>query len=186
MRMGVLAIQGGFHAHLSMFGELDCEVVEIRQTDELNDLDALVLPGGESTVMARLLHKHNMWQAVADFAAHRPVMATCAGVILLQQMGVLNIEVVRNAYGRQLESRIQPLSLPWTDEKIEVMFIRAPLIKAIHDPAISTLVSLNGYPVAIVKDQILAMTFHPELSQDKRLHQYFIDEIVKHETRRQK
>lgn len=182
-RIGVLAIQGNFASHAQALGEARADAVEVRKPEELAGLDGLVLPGGESTTMLKFLEKRHFFQALKEFCAAHPVFATCAGTILLarevrnpaqRSLGLLDAVVERNAYGRQIDSTI--LSAPSTlgDEPLEMVFIRAPRIVE-TGPAVEVLARRDGFAVLVRQAHILAATFHPELSRDRRVHRLFVE-----------
>lgn len=177
MNIGVLALQGAYDAHQKKIQALGVDCMLVMNEPALAKVDALILPGGESTTMTYLLQKHELWLTLIRRVKEIPVLATCAGVILLQKMGALGIEVIRNGYGRQLESGIFPLKVKFDviEEEIEAFFIRAPIINAIHDQEIKVMSYHVSKPVLIKKNKILAATFHPELCQNLLIHKYFID-----------
>ena len=187
-RVGVLALQGDFEAHARMLERAGAEAVEVRTPSELAKVDGLVVPGGESTTMLKLLNETGLKQPLADFAAKKPVFGTCAGAILLakevsnpvqESLGVMDIAVERNAYGRQLDSRIvhvRPESAALTGEDLEAVFIRAPIIRRTGGDA-KVLARYNGDPVLVEQGRHLVATFHPELSSDDRVHRLFVGKI---------
>jgi len=193
MRCGVLALQGDWAAHAAVLDKLKVETVLVRTAAELETVDALVLPGGESTAMLRLMEPERL----AERIAHRvrnglPVLATCAGVILLAattkptqpSLALLDIEVERNAYGRQVHSRVAEVELtPALGEPavIEGVFIRAPRITRIG-PGVCVLGRLGSDPVLIRQGGIIAATFHPELTNDHRVHRLLVDEEAGHDS----
>ncbi|HET9074590.1 MAG TPA: pyridoxal 5'-phosphate synthase glutaminase subunit PdxT [Solirubrobacteraceae bacterium] len=177
LRVGVLALQGGFAAHeriLAGLGALPCAV---RTPNDLEGLDALVMPGGESTVMTLGVQREGLAQPLTDFAAHRPVLATCAGMIMLDRdhLGVLDVRAERNAFGRQLRSFEIDLDFP--DGPVHAVFIRAPWI-AEHGDGVKILASLDDHPVAIRSGAITALAFHPELSGESRFHTWLLDQAT--------
>ena len=183
-KVGVLALQGAFDAHLRALEQVGAHAVLVRTAAELNACDALVLPGGESTTMLKLLNEENLKEPLADFARHKPVLATCAGVILLagkvthpvqESLGILDLTVERNGYGRQIDSRIAPIQLP-DGAPFEAVFIRAPVIRS-TGPQVTTLASRDGHPVLVQQGHHLAATFHPELTEDRRIHQMFVGQL---------
>jgi 5'-phosphate synthase pdxT subunit len=191
MRCGVLALQGDWAAHAAVLNNLGVETVLVRTAAEFETVDALVLPGGESTAMLRLMEPDGL----AEKIAHRvrnglPVLATCAGVILLAtatkppqpSLAVLDVEVERNAYGRQVHSRVAAVEL--TDvlgepAMIESVFIRAPRITRLG-PDVKVLGRLGSDPVLVRQGGIIAATFHPELTDDHRIHRLLVDEEAGH------
>ncbi len=184
--IGVLALQGAFDVHAKRLTELGATATLVRRPDQLAQLDALVLPGGESTTFLKNLERDGFYGLLNDFVHTKPVFGTCAGCILLakdvlnppqRSFGALDITVERNAYGRQNDSAIltEPTSLP--GGPLEMVYIRAPRIACLG-PGIETLATRNGDPTLIRHGRILAATFHPELTADTRIHQLFLD-IVK-------
>ena len=186
--VGVLALQGDFEAHARMLERAGAEAVEVRTPAELANVDGLVVPGGESTTMLKLLNETGLKQPLADFAAKKPIFGTCAGAILLakevsnpvqESLGLMDITVERNAYGRQLDSRIVRVR-PETDalagEDLEAVFIRAPIIRRTGGDA-KVLACYNGDPVLVEQGRHLVATFHPELSSDDRVHRLFVGKI---------
>ena len=172
-RVGILAVQGGYHAHQSVMQGLNIDCILVRNAQELYDIDGLILPGGESTTMQRLLTKHNLWAILAQKIQEVPVLATCAGIILLQKLGQLDIELQRNGYGSQLNSTITAISV--TDIGLmDAWFIRAPIITKLNDQQIQILARYKDTPVMLKKNHIVAATFHPELSGNNAIHQYFL------------
>jgi 5'-phosphate synthase pdxT subunit len=186
VHIGVLALQGAFDVHAKRLTELGASAHLIRKPDELTNLDGLVLPGGESTTFLKHLERAGFYDVLDAFVRARPVFGTCAGCILLakdvtnppqRSFGVLDIAVERNAYGRQNDSLIlnAPTTLP--GGPMEMVFIRAPRISRIP-PAIEVLARRDDDPVLIRSGRILAATFHPELSEDRRVHQLFLDIVL--------
>lgn len=186
-RIGVLAIQGDYAAHAEALSEAGADPVEIRNPEELNGLDGLVLPGGESTTILKFLERRKFFDALRQFASNQPVFGTCAGAILLarevrhpaqRSLGALDAVVERNAYGRQIDSSIltAPSELP--GEPLEMVFIRAPRIVE-AGPQVEVLAQRDGFPVLVRQGGLMAATFHPELSQDRRVHRLFVDTVRK-------
>jgi len=184
-RIGVLAIQGDYAAHAEALGDCGAEPVEIRNPDELEGLDGLVLPGGESTTMLKFLERRNFFDSLKEFAERRPIFGTCAGCILLakevrhpgqRSLGALDAVVERNAYGRQIDSSIltAPTSLP--GDPLEMVFIRAPRIVQ-TGPDVEVLATRDGFPVLVRQGKLMAATFHPELSSDRRVHLLFVQGV---------
>lgn len=185
MKIGVLALQGAFIEHEKMLKSLGVEAVEVRLPPQLDDLDGLIIPGGESTTIGKLATEFGLIEPLRQFAQTRPTWGTCAGMIFLANdigidrqpiLGVMNITVNRNAFGRQIDSfeanlRIQPLG----DEPFHAVFIRAPLVTEVG-AGVQVLAQLpDGGIVAVQQDHLLATAFHPELTGDSRLHQYFLN-----------
>lgn len=180
MKIGVLALQGDFDAHRRRLQELGAEVVLVKKPEQLDEIDALVIPGGESTTFLKLLGEAG-FEKLKQFVRLKPTFGTCAGAILLARevenprqagLGALDIAIRRNAYGRQLDSSIREGRLG--DSPIEMVFIRAPKIERIG-PAVEILATEGESPVAVREGKTMAATFHPELSPDTRVHQAFLD-----------
>jgi len=178
MKIGVLAVQGNFREHVSMLRRLGADPVEIRKPEQLEDLDGLVIPGGESTAIARLVRLYGLEDAICAF--ERPVFGTCAGMILLDRrhLGLLDFEVSRNAYGRQVASFEADLDLIGEDEPLRGIFIRAPRV-AEAGPEVEVLAELDGEPVLLRQGRVLVAAFHPELTNDTRVHERFLDLVRK-------
>jgi 5'-phosphate synthase pdxT subunit len=183
LRIGVLAVQGNFREHASMLRRLGPEVVEVRKPEELDDLDGLVIPGGESTAIARLVRLYGLEEAIRGF--ERPVFGTCAGMILLDRrhLGLLDLEVSRNAYGRQVASFEADLELAGEDEPLRGIFIRAPRVNMGPEAVaeVEVLAELDGEPVLLRQGRVLVAAFHPELTEDTRVHERFLD-LVREES----
>ncbi len=187
MRIGVLAVQGAFIEHENMLEKLGVDCVELRQKEDLSGIDGIVLPGGESTVQGKLLHKLDMFEPIRDMISDGlPVLATCAGLILLAQkidnddtthLATLPVTVRRNAYGRQLASFT-------TDAQIKdigtypLIFIRAPYITDVNGDA-EILTVVDGNTVGVRYKNQIGLAFHPEMTEDTRVHEYFIDLVNK-------
>lgn len=163
MLIGVLAFQGGFKEHLDVLKRLKLEAIEIRSQEELNKVDGLIIPGGESTVISEFLKN----LIIPDI----PIFGTCAGCIILSKFGLIDVEVQRNAYGSQLDSFEIKL-----DNGVNAVFIRAPRIVEVGKN-VKILATLNNEPVLVKQGKILASTFHPELTEDLSVHKIFIDMI---------
>ena len=179
MRVGVLAVQGNFREHAAMLRHLGAEVVEVRKPEELDGLDGLVVPGGESTAIARLIDVYGLEGAIREF--ERPVFGTCAGLIMLdrEHLGLVDLTVRRNAYGRQVASFETDLALAGTDEPLRGVFIRAPRVEAVG-PDVEVLAEHDGEPVLVRQGRFLAATFHPELTDDTRVHELFLEAVREH------
>jgi pyridoxal 5'-phosphate synthase pdxT subunit len=187
--IGVLALQGAFDVHAKRLTELGASACLIRKPEELGLIDALVIPGGESTTFLKHLERAGFFTALDTFVRNKPVFGTCAGCILLAKevanptqpsFGVLDISVERNAYGRQNDSVILHAETTLPGGPMEMVFIRAPRISRIG-PSIEVFARRDGDPVLVRSGRILAATFHPELSEDRRVHQLFLD-IVRENT----
>jgi len=190
-KVGVLALQGDFAAHASALARAGAEPVLVRDAGEFSEIDGLVIPGGESTTMLKLLHYDNLLEPLTQFAREKPVFGTCAGAILLarqvsnpgqESLGMLDIDVERNGYGRQIDSRVAEIepeaefrerSAPG---KLEAVFIRAPIIRR-AGPRTTVLARYRGDPVLVEEGKHLAATFHPELTGDSRIHQLFLEKL---------
>ena len=176
MRVGVLAVQGNFREHAAMLRRLGAEVIEVRKPEELDGLDGLVVPGGESTAIARLIDVYGLEGAIREF--ERPVFGTCAGLIMLdrEHLGLVDLTVRRNAYGRQVASFETDLALAGDDEPLRGVFIRAPRVETVG-PDVEVLAEHDGEPVLVRQGRFLAATFHPELTDDTRVHELFLEAV---------
>jgi pyridoxal 5'-phosphate synthase pdxT subunit len=173
-KIGVLAVQGNFREHLAMLRRLDADAAEVRKPEQLEELDGLIIPGGESTAIARLVRLYGLEEAIRSF--ERPVLGTCAGMILLDRrhLGVLDLAVSRNAYGRQVASFEADLDLVGEEEPLRGVFIRAPRVEDVG-PEVEVLAELDGEPVLLREGRVVAAAFHPELTDDTRVHERFLD-----------
>ena len=181
LKIGVLALQGNFREHAAMLARLGADAVEVRKPEQLEGLDGLIIPGGESTAITRLSRIYGLEEAIRRFAG--PVFGTCAGMILLDRdhLGLVDLTVRRNAYGRQVASFEADLELVGDDEPLRGVFIRAPrLAKA--GPGVEVLAELDGEPVLLREGRFLVASFHPELTDDTRVHERFL-QLVSEETR---
>jgi 5'-phosphate synthase pdxT subunit len=173
----VLAIQGDFEAHARALERLGCEAIDVRRPEHLGELDGLVIPGGESTTISKGLAAYGLERPVVDFArAGRPVLGTCAGLIVLDgnHLGLIDLEARRNAFGRQVRSFEADLVVRGLgDEPLRAVFIRAPWIES-HGEAVEPLAVLEGHPVVARQRNVLVAAFHPELTDDLRLHALFL------------
>ncbi len=189
MKIGVLALQGAFSEHIHMLRQLDVEAVEVRLPEELNDIDGLIIPGGESTTIGKLAVMYQLMNPLRQFARERPVWGTCAGMIFMAKaigmdqplMGVMDIVVERNAFGRQKDSFKEDVyvnvlkngdSIPFPG-----IFIRSPKLVQTKGRVLMLAHLADGTPVAAIEDRLLATAFHPELTTDTRFHQYFLSLI---------
>jgi pyridoxal 5'-phosphate synthase pdxT subunit len=175
--VGVLALQGGFEAHAKALRELGAEAREVRTPADLGGLDALVIPGGESTTIGLGVERERLTEPLAEFVSSgRPVLGTCAGMILLDRdhLGLLDISVRRNAFGRQLASF--EAELDFEGEPLHAVFIRAPWVEDSGD-AVEILAEVDNHPVAVRQGNILAVAFHPELTDERRLHRWLVDRV---------
>lgn len=182
--VGVLALQGDFAEHTAILRRLGVDAREVRLPQDLEGLDALIIPGGESTTITRLIDMYGLMEPLRAFTAHRPVWGTCAGLILLakrvtdldrETLGLMDVSVVRNAFGRQLESFEADLDIDEVDgPPFHAVFIRAPLIEK-AGPAVKILARLEGDGIVAARQgNLLATAFHPELTDDPRMHAYFL------------
>ena len=192
MRIGVLASQGAFAEHIAMLHQLEVEVLPVRLLQELRGLDGLVIPGGESTSISKLMLDYNLLSEVRNLAKNGlPVFGTCAGMILLaneisdsdvESLRILDITVRRNAFGRQRDSFETELSIPVLGEKpFPGVFIRAPIIERANSEVEILAKLADGTSVAARQGKLLVSAFHPELTDDRRLHQYFLDIVAGHQ-----
>jgi pyridoxal 5'-phosphate synthase pdxT subunit len=181
MKVGVLALQGDFAAHRRRLEELGAEVVEVRKPEQLDQIDGLVIPGGESSTFLKLLGEYG-FERLNDFVHSKPVFGTCAGSILLakdvenpfqQGLNAIDITVRRNAYGRQIDSAILTLDTKLGPEPLEQVYIRAPRIERVG-PGVEVLAERDGHAVLVRQGKVMASTFHPELSDDPRVHAEFL------------
>jgi 5'-phosphate synthase pdxT subunit len=186
--LGVLAIQGDFDAHANALREAGAEAVLVRKAEQLADVDGLVIPGGESTTFLKFLERDGFLRALQEFVRSKPSFGTCAGCILLakevlhpsqQSLGVLDATVERNAYGRQIDSVIELADTKLEGGPLEMVYIRAPRIVK-TGPDVKVLAQRDGFPVLVEQGKILAATFHPELSSDRRVHARFVELVRKH------
>jgi 5'-phosphate synthase pdxT subunit len=173
MKIGVLAVQGNFREHAAMLRRLGAEAVEVRKPEELEGLDGLVVPGGESTTFMRLMRLYGLDEAVRAFTG--PILGTCAGMIVLDRnhLGLADLEVERNAYGRQVASFEADLALGGEEEPLRGVFIRAPRV-ADAGPDVEVLAEHDGVPVLLRDGRLLVAAFHPELTEDTRVHELFL------------
>lgn len=188
LTIGVLALQGAYEAHAKALTAIGVTAKLVRVPSELEHLDGLIIPGGESTTFLKFLERDHFLGALQSFVEKTPTFGTCAGAILLAKdvqhpaqtsLAALDITVERNAYGRQIDSTIlvAPTELP--GDPLEMVFIRAPRITR-TGPEVEVLATRDGFPVLVRQGHILAATFHPELSEDRRVHQLFLDLIRAH------
>jgi pyridoxal 5'-phosphate synthase pdxT subunit len=189
LTIGVLAVQGNFREHAAMLRRLGAAVVEVRKPEQLEGLGGLVVPGGESTAIGRLIRLYGLEEAIGRFA--QPILGTCAGMILLSRdavdavsdqpfLGAIDLVVRRNGYGRQVRSFEADLELSGEDEPLRGVFIRAPRVEQ-AGPEVEVLAELDGDPVLLRQGRILVAAFHPELTEDTRVHERFLD-LVREES----
>jgi 5'-phosphate synthase pdxT subunit len=178
--IGVLALQGGFDAHMRMLRDLGADVREVRTAADLEGLDGLVLPGGESTTMTLGIAREGLAEPLAELIRDggAPVLGTCAGLIMLdrEHLGLMDITAQRNAFGRQIRSFEADLDFPDLDEPVHAVFIRAPWISE-HGPDVEILAAVDGHAVAAREGEITVVAFHPELSGERRLHEQFLERV---------
>jgi 5'-phosphate synthase pdxT subunit len=176
-RIGVLAVQGAFREHVAALRRLGAEVVEVRVPEQLVDVDGLVIPGGESTAIMRLVRRYGLEEALRRFEG--PVLGTCAGMILLdrEHLGLVDVEVDRNAYGRQVASFEAEVDVLGDERPLHGVFIRAPRVRRMG-PGVETLAELAGEPVLLRDGRYLVASFHPELTEDTRVHELFLDMVA--------
>jgi pyridoxal 5'-phosphate synthase pdxT subunit len=176
VRIGILAVQGDFREHAAVLRRLAVEPVEVRKPEELQTIDGLVIPGGESTAITRLIRIYGLEEALRRF--QRPVFGTCAGMILLDRnhLGLTDVSVRRNAYGRQVASFEADLRLADGGEPLRGVFIRAPRVAEVGE-GVEVLAELDGEPVLLRDGRYLIASFHPELTGDSRVHELFLEMV---------
>lgn len=187
VKIGILAVQGDFEAHAAMLAGLGVETLEVRTVADLEGCDGVILPGGESTTQLQFLQGEGLFDAVKQFAAEGgAIFGTCAGAILLAtevknpaqaSLGLLDMTVLRNGYGRQLASDVFFGASKLADAPMEMVFIRAPIIENV-DPGVEVLAEYGGKPVLVQKANVMAATFHPELTSDTTVHRHFLDMVA--------
>ena len=176
MKIGVLAVQGNFREHANVLRRLGADPVEVRLPEQLEGLDGLIAPGGESTAITRLMRLYGLDEALRGF--DRPIFGTCAGMIVLGRdgLGLTDISVRRNAFGRQVRSFEADLDIGQGDEPVRAVFIRAPWIDD-AGPGVEVLAEVDGHPVLAREERILVAAFHPELTDDTRIHELFLNQV---------
>jgi pyridoxal 5'-phosphate synthase pdxT subunit len=184
LKIGILAVQGDFAAHAKMLADLGADSVEVRTPADLEGCDGLILPGGESTTQLQFLQEEGLDKAIAKFAAdQRPIFGTCAGAILLasevknpkqDSLGLLDMTVLRNGYGRQVHSDVVTGKTTLHDEPLEMVFIRGPIFERIGK-GIEVLAEFADKPALVQKGNIMAAAFHPELTADTTVHRRFLE-----------
>jgi 5'-phosphate synthase pdxT subunit len=182
MTIGILAIQGDYEAHAKMLDRIGVAHGYVRTSDDLNGLDGIILPGGESTTHLKVMTEEGLFEPLRKFGADGgPVYGTCAGAILLARevhgppqasLGLLDASVLRNGYGRQLASDVHVVQTKLREQRIEMVFIRAPIFETVG-PKVEVLAEFGGHPILVRQGNILASTFHPELTEDTTIHEYF-------------
>jgi 5'-phosphate synthase pdxT subunit len=183
MKVGILAVQGDYEAHASALARVGAESVFIRTVGDMQGIDALILPGGESSTQLQFLQEERLDKAIKDFAQNGgAILGTCAGAILLarevhgpdqKSLGLLDVAIERNAYGRQLASHVTQEPSKLSDRPLEMVFIRAPIIEKLGK-RVEVLAESEGHPVLVQQGRILAATFHPELTSDSTIHEYLL------------
>ena len=183
VKIGILAVQGDFEAHAATLARLGIEPVFVRTPRDLDGVDAMILPGGESTTQWKFLVEEGLDKSLREFSARGgAIFGTCAGAILLARevhhpdqasLGLADIALIRNAYGRQLASEVRSEMTPLSSEPLEMVFIRAPIIQRVG-PDVEVLATSQGQPVLVRQGRILIATFHPELTSDTTVHEYFL------------
>lgn len=188
-KIGVLALQGDFEAHRNAIERAGAEAVEVRTAEDLKSLDGLIIPGGESTTMLKLLHEENLFEPLRQFGQEKPMFGTCAGAILMasevvnppqESLRLMDTTVERNGYGRQIDSRIANIELD--GKPAEAVFIRAPVIRRVG-PDAKVLATYLDAPVLVEEGRHMAATFHPELSASDGIHRRFVDKVSTYSTR---
>ncbi len=192
--IGILAVQGDFALHAKMLDRIGVPWTLVKHASELDASAGLIMPGGESTTMLKFFESEGLQAAILDFAAQgKPIFGTCAGAILLAKevlnpaqahLGLINITVERNAYGRQIDSAVRPVTFSEfaaedgsADRAVDMMFIRAPIIRRVGE-GVRVLGRADGTPVFVEQGNVLAATFHPELTDDERVHRYFAGKVL--------
>jgi 5'-phosphate synthase pdxT subunit len=183
--IGVLALQGDFAAHAKALEKAGADVREVRAAADFPALDGLVIPGGESTTMLKLIEIEHLFEPLREFGSRQPIFGTCAGAILMAtevlnphqaSLGLMDLTVERNAYGRQIDSRIANITVSGEPEPVEAVFIRAPIIRKVGD-GVTVLATYQGDPVLVREGLHMVATFHPELTNDHRIHGVFVDAV---------
>lgn len=189
MNVGILALQGDFLEHQNMLARLGVETTQVRLPQDLDILDALIIPGGESTTIGKLAETYGLMEALRQFGQQRPIWGTCAGAIFLSRdarrpqplLGIMDIMVTRNAFGRQVNSFEIDLDMPFLPSSngrstpFHAVFIRAPLIESVFGAAQALAALPDGRIIAARQGRLLATSFHPELTDDDRFHRYFLE-----------
>jgi len=185
LEIGVLSLQGDYINHINILKELKVSSRKVKYLSDFEFIDGLIIPGGESTAISNLIEKENLHDTIKKFISEKPVYGTCAGLILLSKVilnnkskkniksfNILDIEVERNGWGRQVNSFVENIEVKIFNKNFKAIFIRAPKIKAVNKN-VEVLSEFKGTPVMVRKDNILGTTFHPELTKDIRIHEYF-------------
>jgi 5'-phosphate synthase pdxT subunit len=187
--IGVLALQGAFAKHAEQLNVLDVEAIEVRRPAQLDRCDGLIIPGGESTTLTKLMRLYDFHEPIRIFAKSHPIMGTCAGLIMVasriddervEPLGLIDMSVARNAYGRQIDSFITDVEAHFLENEkpFRTIFIRAPQIREVG-PKVEILLEYDGVPIMVRQGHIFALAFHPELTDDPRIHQYFLKACIR-------
>ncbi len=186
LTIGVLALQGAVAEHMAQIEKLGATAIPVKTVDQLAQLDAIILPGGESTAIGKLMREYSFIEALQNFAKNRPLFGTCAGMILLAKnivgsepshLNLMDITVQRNAFGRQVDSFQTDLTIKGLEETVPAVFIRAPYIASVDHPEVEVLANVNGQPVLAKQGKLLACSFHPELTDNTHILKLFLDMI---------
>jgi len=186
LKVGVLSLQGGYQKHIEILLDIGIDVKKVRYANDLKDIDGLIIPGGESTTFSKLIQKQNLHKKLLEFIEKKPIYGTCAGLILMsnnisnsisvKSFNVFDITVSRNGWGRQIHSFIEEVDINGFEQKFKAVFIRAPKILDLNKD-VEILSTYMDSPIMIKKGKFLGTTFHPELTNDTRIHEYFIKMI---------
>lgn len=186
VKIGILAIQGDYEAHAKMLDRLGVKWAYVRRPEDIDGVAGIILPGGESTTHVKVMREEGLWDAIEQFAAHGGALfGTCAGAILLARevhnppqasLGLLDMSILRNGYGRQLASDVHEGKTKLSDQPIEMVFIRAPIIQKTGE-GVEVLARDAAHPVLVQQGRMLAATFHPELTDDRTVHQHFLEMV---------
>lgn len=187
-KIGILALQGDFAKHQTMLQSLKIETVLVKKPENLDGCAGLIIPGGESTTLTKMLHQGNLNEPIRQFAESNPIMGTCAGAIMvssavdderIKPLQLIDISIKRNAYGRQIDSFITQVEATFLQgsERFKTVFIRAPKIRSVGSE-VEVLMELDGSPIMVQANNVLALTFHPELTNDARIHGYFLEQFL--------
>lgn len=191
MQIGILSLQGSYINHINILKEINIDTKEVRYAEDFDLIDGLIIPGGESTAISNLIEEQGLFDTINEFITTKPVYGTCAGLILLSSIitnnktkkiksfKILDMKIERNGWGRQINSFIEKIEINSFKKKFKAIFIRAPKIKSLNKN-IEVLSKFSNTPIMIKKGHILGTTFHPELTKDTRIHEYFIDMIKEH------
>jgi 5'-phosphate synthase pdxT subunit len=189
--VGILALQGDFDAHRKALKQAGAHPVLVRTAEQFHEIDGLIIPGGESTTMLNLLHRQNLYEPLRAFGAQKPILGTCAGVILMctkvqnpaqESLGLMDLTVERNGYGRQIDSSVHQIDpsrefiARTSPGQLEAVFIRAPVIQA-TGPGVTILAEYRDRPILVEQNGHIGATFHPELAGDARVHQLFLSKL---------